>query len=114
MQINVEVRNLVGMKKAQEEFENLRQIVGHVIKTGDREPLGKCLNLVLCQASIGGMYEVSLGFVHWQVLTGAPGTGKTTFARLLYRFMHAHGILPSKSEKFIGVPSFWVDHSFFE
>ena len=65
-----------------------------------------------CQAPIGGMYEVSLGFVHWQVLTGAPGTGKTTFARLLYRFMHAHGILPSKSEKFIGVPSFWVDHSF--
>lgn len=62
MQIKSEVDNLVGMKKAQEEFENLRQIVGHVIKTGDREPLGKCLNLVLCQASIGGMYEVSLGF----------------------------------------------------
>ena len=47
MQIKSEVGNLVGMKKAQEEFENLRQIVGHVIKTGDREPLGKCLNLVL-------------------------------------------------------------------
>jgi hypothetical protein len=28
------------------------------------------------------------------VITGNPGTGKTTFARLLGRFMHAYGLLP--------------------
>ena len=28
------------------------------------------------------------------VLTGNPGTGKTTFSRLLFRFLHAYGILP--------------------
>ena len=38
---------------------------------GDRSIVKMCMNLVL---------------------TGSPGTGKTTFARLLFRFMYAYGI----------------------
>ena len=35
------------------------------------------------------------------VITGNPGTGKTMFSRLQYRFMRAYGILKSDHEIFI-------------
>ena len=28
------------------------------------------------------------------IVTGNPGTGKTSFARLLFRFLRAYGLLP--------------------
>lgn len=36
-----------------------------------------------------------------QVITGNPGTGKTTFVRLCYEFLRAYGILPSDHPIFV-------------
>ena len=71
-QIDNEVNDLIGMDEAKLWFKNLKQMIKLVDKTGDKSPLKVCLNMVL---------------------TGNPGTGKTTFARLLVRFLVAHGIL---------------------
>jgi hypothetical protein len=79
-EIDQEIDQLVGMEKAKLWFKNLKPKVKYVEKTGDRSALKTCLNLVL---------------------TGNPGTGKTTFARLLYRFMRAYGVLKSEHEIFI-------------
>ena len=48
----------------------------YVQATGDRSVLNQSLNMVI---------------------TGAPGVGKTTFSRLLHRFMYAHGILQNNA-----------------
>ena len=45
-------------------------------KTGNRAALKTCLNLVI---------------------TGNPGTGKTSFARLLFRFLYVYGVLPKNN-----------------
>lgn len=47
-----------------------------VEQTGTRSDLRVCLNIII---------------------TGNPGTGKTTFARLLARFFHTYGVLPKDS-----------------
>ena len=54
-------------------FELVKKKVLYVEKTGDHAALKTCLNIVL---------------------TGNPGTGKTTFARMLHRFYFAYGVLP--------------------
>jgi tRNA A37 threonylcarbamoyladenosine biosynthesis protein TsaE len=72
-QIDQELEQLVGMSEAKQWFQTLKNKVKLVDKTGDRTSLRTCLNMVI---------------------TGNPGTGKTTFTRVLVRFLHAYGILP--------------------
>ena len=74
--IDEEVGNLIGMTKAKEWFAQVRQKVAFVEQTGTRSDLRVCLNIII---------------------TGNPGTGKTTFARLLARFFHTYGVLPKDS-----------------
>ncbi|CAE8592115.1 unnamed protein product, partial [Polarella glacialis] len=74
--IDEEVGNLIGMGKAKEWFAQVRQKVAFVEQTGTRSDLRVCLNIII---------------------TGNPGTGKTTFARLLARFFHTYGVLPKDS-----------------
>ena len=67
-----EVEELIGMEPAKTWLRKTRRQIDLANKTKDRKGLKKCYNLVL---------------------TGRPGTGKTTFARLVHRFFKAHGIL---------------------
>jgi AAA+ superfamily predicted ATPase len=77
--IDEELNDLVGMSAAKDYFLELRQTVEYVEKNPEsRDRLEKCMNLVV---------------------TGNPGTGKTSLARLLFRFMHAYGIL--KKDNFV-------------
>lgn len=71
--IDQEVEQLIGMASAKEWFKQIRQKVSFVEQTGTKSDLRVCLNVII---------------------TGNPGTGKTTFARLLARFFHTYGILP--------------------
>ena len=71
-QVDAEVAALVGMGKAKEFLRGMRTRVLFVQAGGPPELLKTCMNIVI---------------------TGNPGTGKTTFARLLFRFLRAHGVL---------------------
>eukprot|EP01050_Picozoa_sp_SAG11_P004060 SAG11_NODE_249_length_11637_cov_3.320073_5_plen_179_part_00 len=68
-----EVQNLTGMAEGKELFEEITQRVMFVNSGGNPKVLDVCLNMVV---------------------TGNPGTGKTTFSRIIFRFLHAWGILP--------------------
>ena len=70
--IYVELEELIGMERAKEWLRKIRRQIDLANRTKDRKGLKKCFNLVL---------------------TGRPGTGKTTFARLVHRFFKAHGVL---------------------
>ncbi|KAK3258648.1 hypothetical protein CYMTET_32312 [Cymbomonas tetramitiformis] len=72
VQIDREVEGLIGMGTAKTWFSDLKKKVKFVERTGDRSVMKMCTNMVI---------------------TGNPGTGKTTFARLLHRFLHAYGVL---------------------
>jgi len=74
--IDEEVGNLVGMGKAKDWFQQVRQKVAFVEQTGTRSDLRVCLNIII---------------------TGNPGTGKTTFARLLAKFFYTYGVLSKDS-----------------
>jgi Holliday junction resolvasome RuvABC ATP-dependent DNA helicase subunit len=70
--VDAELQALVGMDTAKEWFKTLKNKVWLADQTGDRSILSTCMHMVI---------------------TGNPGTGKTTFTRLLFRFLYAYGIL---------------------
>jgi SpoVK/Ycf46/Vps4 family AAA+-type ATPase len=72
-QIDAKVASMIGMVEAKQMFATIKRKVLYVDATGDYKVLQKCLNIVI---------------------TGNPGTGKTTFARMMHRFMYAYGVLP--------------------
>lgn len=74
--IQTELDSLVGMSEAKEFLQKVMKRADFVRQGGSPAVLQVCMNLVL---------------------TGNPGTGKTTFARLLFRILRAHGILTKDS-----------------
>ena len=72
-EVEDEIMGLIGMDVGKEWFRKFKAKVDYVEKTQDRSVLQTCLNLVI---------------------TGNPGTGKTTFTRLIFKVLHAYGILP--------------------
>lgn len=67
-----ELDGLIGMSGPKEHLRRIEKRAEFVRRGGSPKLLETCLNVVL---------------------TGNPGTGKTTFARLLFRFLRAHGVL---------------------
>ena len=70
--IDEKVSKLIGMDNAKQKLLEFKGLVDYVEATRDVKVLQKCLNLVI---------------------TGNPGTGKTTLARLFARFMFAYGVV---------------------
>merc|ERR1719401_1544228 len=77
-QLQGELDNLIGMREPKKYLHRLEKRAEFVRLGGSPKLLETCLNVVL---------------------TGNPGTGKTTFARLLFRYLRAHGVL--KKDVFI-------------
>ena len=76
--IEAELEEMIGMDNVKQFFRRMRDTAAFVEMTGKVEALGGCLHLVL---------------------TGNPGTGKTTTARLVARYLKAFGILPTGTFK---------------
>merc|ERR1719420_2097952 len=76
--INREVDGLIGMQEQKDYLNKLQKRVEFVRNGGSPKLLEMCMNVVL---------------------TGNPGTGKTTFARLMFKTLLAHGVL--KKDVFI-------------
>jgi SpoVK/Ycf46/Vps4 family AAA+-type ATPase len=68
-----ELDGMIGMGAGKVFFAEMRKKVEYVERTGDTKLLHTSLNMRI---------------------TGNPGTGKTTLARLLFRYLHAYGVLP--------------------
>ena len=67
-----EVDGLVGMEAAKAWLKEVKRQIDMANTLGSTQGLKRCYNLVL---------------------TGNPGTGKTTFARLVHLYLKAHGVL---------------------
>ena len=77
--VDEEILQTTGLDSAKKWFENMRGKVRFVEKGGNSSVLHDCsLNMIL---------------------TGNPGSGKTTLARLIHRFLRAYGVL--KKDVFI-------------
>ncbi len=77
-EVDKEIENLVGMANVKAIFEEFRGKVAYVEKGGKQEIMNINMNMVF---------------------TGNPGTGKTTLARLMHKFLFAYNIL--KKDVFI-------------
>ena len=71
-EVEEEVANLVAMDNVKTFFETIKATARLVEQTGNDSALQSCLNLVL---------------------TGNPGVGKSTTARIIQRYLHAYGVL---------------------
>ena len=69
-EVNTEVADLVGCHELKDQIQMIRETVEFVQNGGDRTTLENSLNMVV---------------------TGNPGSGKTTFARIMFRFLRAYG-----------------------
>merc|ERR1719161_2760482 len=72
LRLNREIEGLIGMQEQKAYLSKLQKRVEFVRNGGSPKLLEMCLNVVL---------------------TGNLGTGKTTFARLMFRTLRAHGVL---------------------
>merc|ERR1719379_3227451 len=70
--INAEIDSLIGMQEQKSYLYKLQKRVEFVRNGGSPKLLETCMNVVL---------------------TGNPGTGKTTFARLMFKMLRAYGVL---------------------
>ena len=75
-QVRAELQALTGMAPLKAFLTQLEAKVEYVARGGDPRLLDGCLNIVL---------------------TGNPGAGKTTAARLIARWLRAHGLLQQAS-----------------
>ena len=72
--VEAEVDALIGMEELKGMLRDIKKQALYVERGGNRKALERSFNMVL---------------------TGNPGVGKTTAARLIGRYLHAYGILPS-------------------
>ena len=80
--IDQKIQNLIGMETAKAQFIEIKKVVKYAVRTGDREALKQCRNIVV---------------------TGNAGTGKTKFAQLLFEFYKAYGVLDPGAFEFVTV-----------
>ena len=66
-------------------------------KTVDQQSLEPCFFLCLNYEALRPGRGDRFVLLRNIIITGNPGTGKTTFARLLARFFHTYGVLPKDS-----------------
>ena len=71
--VQADIQGLIGMENVKGFFQKMRETAEYVELSGNMSALRGCLNLIL---------------------TGNPGVGKTTVARLAAKYLHAYGILP--------------------
>merc|ERR1719191_1970115 len=70
--VTQEIEGLIGMTEQKAYLHRLQKRVQFVKNGGSPKLLETCMNVVL---------------------TGNPGTGKTTFARLMFKMLRAYGVL---------------------
>lgn len=100
---------MTGFEAAKEMFADIKQKVEYVEAGGDHRMLETCLNMIVVGspgAELGNpLARSELSFrghrhvidIWHRRMPTAAGTGKTSFARLLFRFLRAYGVLTRDS-----------------